>query len=226
MAQPSAHKHSLPPPEITPVSEIAMSEEAKRSFANSDQADLEAFHKAHFFAPSVDHFSTHFLGPVPEYENQEGDEDDGLGYYFDGVKRTLTDEQVAMFRHSEIQALLRERRHAEENKPSPTREDEQAAEVEEGELEDDDEALSPAHEQTHLATKPGPPNGGAGNPRRQKVDQRKWKIHKQSSKPDLRKRTWDKVDRGLQSLDYGDEERGAMATPAAPQRRRISYEDV
>ncbi|KAF2772114.1 hypothetical protein EJ03DRAFT_324957 [Teratosphaeria nubilosa] len=36
--------------------------------------------------------------------------DDGLGYYPDGVKRTLTDEQIAMFRHSEIQELLRERR--------------------------------------------------------------------------------------------------------------------
>ncbi|KAH9840515.1 Protein of unknown function (DUF3807) [Teratosphaeria destructans] len=35
---------------------------------------------------------------------------DGLGYYPDGVKRTLTDEQIAMFRHSEIQDLLRERR--------------------------------------------------------------------------------------------------------------------
>lgn len=40
----------------------------------------------------------------------EGADDDGLGYYPDGVKRTLTDEQIAMFRHSEIQTLLRERR--------------------------------------------------------------------------------------------------------------------
>lgn len=37
-------------------------------------------------------------------------EDDGLGYYEDGAKRTLTDEQIAMFRHSEIQAILKERR--------------------------------------------------------------------------------------------------------------------
>lgn len=33
-----------------------------------------------------------------------------LGYYEDGVRRTLTDEQIAMFRHSEIQRLLAERR--------------------------------------------------------------------------------------------------------------------
>jgi hypothetical protein len=37
-----------------------------------------------------------------------------LGYYPDGVKRTLTDEQIAIFRHSEIQTLLRERRKRRE----------------------------------------------------------------------------------------------------------------
>ena len=52
-----------------------------------------------------------------EYPSQASyDDDDGLGYYSDGVKRTLTDEQVAMFRHSEIQALLRERRHEKDNR--------------------------------------------------------------------------------------------------------------
>lgn len=40
----------------------------------------------------------------------EGFDDDGLGWYDDGVKRTLTDEQIQMFRHSEIQQLLRLRR--------------------------------------------------------------------------------------------------------------------
>jgi len=45
-----------------------------------------------------------------DYETFAEDEDDGLGYYDDGVKRTLTDEQIAMFRHSEIETLLRERR--------------------------------------------------------------------------------------------------------------------
>ena len=44
----------------------------------------------------------------------DGDED-GLGYYADGVKRTLTDEQIAMFRHSEIYALLRKRQVQKEN---------------------------------------------------------------------------------------------------------------
>ncbi|MCJ1310896.1 hypothetical protein MMC25_004564 [Agyrium rufum] len=44
------------------------------------------------------------------------EEDNDLGYYDDGVKRTLTDEQISIFRHSEVQALLRERRLEEAQK--------------------------------------------------------------------------------------------------------------
>ena len=47
---------------------------------------------------------------------EEVAEDDGLGYYPDGVKRTLTDEQIAMFRHSEIYSLLRKRQLRKENR--------------------------------------------------------------------------------------------------------------
>lgn len=39
-----------------------------------------------------------------------------MGYYLDGVKRTLTDDQIAMFRHSEIYALIRQRQVRKENK--------------------------------------------------------------------------------------------------------------
>ncbi|KXG52233.1 Protein of unknown function DUF3807 [Penicillium griseofulvum] len=54
--------------------------------------------------------SKHFPRQQPAVIPQENDEtEDDLGYYPDGVKRTLTDEQVQMFRHSEIHALLRER---------------------------------------------------------------------------------------------------------------------
>jgi hypothetical protein len=58
---------------------------------------------------------------------EEG-EDDGLGYYPDGVERTLTDEQIAMFRHTEIQAIARELGQAQEGNASsgvctPTSED-------------------------------------------------------------------------------------------------------
>jgi hypothetical protein len=37
-------------------------------------------------------------------------EDDELGWYGDGVKRTLTDEQIAMFRHTEFEQLMRKQR--------------------------------------------------------------------------------------------------------------------
>lgn len=40
----------------------------------------------------------------PEYEQ----EDDGLGYYDDGVKRTLTDEQIAVFRRKELWQMKRD----------------------------------------------------------------------------------------------------------------------
>lgn len=57
--------------------------------------------------------------PSHEDATEEVLEDgDGLGYYDDGMKRTLTDEQIAIFRHSEIQALLRERRLREEEEES------------------------------------------------------------------------------------------------------------
>ncbi|KAK6398289.1 hypothetical protein LTR65_003369 [Meristemomyces frigidus] len=48
------------------------------------------------------------LNVQPEHQDEADEEE--LGYYEDGTKRTLTDEQIAMFRHSEIQELLRERR--------------------------------------------------------------------------------------------------------------------
>ena len=49
-------------------------------------------------------------------ENTGCEDVDDLGYYPDGVKRTLTDEQIAMFRHSEIYSILRERQVLKENR--------------------------------------------------------------------------------------------------------------
>ncbi|RPB23812.1 hypothetical protein L211DRAFT_849432 [Terfezia boudieri ATCC MYA-4762] len=45
-------------------------------------------------------------------EREHEEEDDNLGYYPDGVKRTLTDAQIAIFRHSEIQEMLKAKRKA------------------------------------------------------------------------------------------------------------------
>lgn len=49
-------------------------------------------------------------------------EDEDLGFYADGAKRTLTDEQIEMFRHSEIEQLLRERRLREDEEDYQHRE--------------------------------------------------------------------------------------------------------
>ncbi|KZF26122.1 hypothetical protein L228DRAFT_264548 [Xylona heveae TC161] len=79
------------------------------------QEDLQRFHYRHYAPSCTTYFSQTFgvhagFQSNAQQEEEYGDDDDGLGYYSDGTKRTLTDEQIAMFRHSELQALLRERR--------------------------------------------------------------------------------------------------------------------
>ena len=64
------------------------------------EQDLKTFHLKHFPAASLPQsFAS------AQYRDQELE--DELGYYPDGTKRTLTDDQIAMFRHSEIQQLLK-----------------------------------------------------------------------------------------------------------------------
>ena len=201
----------------------------------------------------MDHFAEHFLGPVEDEEYLEETEDDGLGYYEDGVKRTLTDEQIAIFRHSEIQTLLRERQNAEEAKEeeytSPaiklaeTMMDDGMAEdkywnraviesaAEEVELEDgelDDDISTPQD----TSSQPPQNQGNKKNKRKQNKNAKKGQrlpqprgFFKQNVKPDLRKRTWDKVGSGLGNLDYDEESSVASAPAHAAQRRRISYDD-
>lgn len=62
--------------------------------------------------------------------------DNELGYYDDGTRRTLTDEQVAMFRHSEIEELLRERRLQRAEEGHDSRE-------EQSDSEDEQDAFKP-----------------------------------------------------------------------------------
>lgn len=56
-----------------------------------------------------------FTSPNELEDYYHDDDEDGLGYYSDGEKRTLTDEQIQMFRPSEIQTILRRRRLELEN---------------------------------------------------------------------------------------------------------------
>ncbi|KAF2707781.1 hypothetical protein K504DRAFT_43698 [Pleomassaria siparia CBS 279.74] len=82
--------------------------------------DLRIFHAEHFpHAPAPAQFVSGAETTEEICDEYLGEEDDGLGYYEDGVKRTLTDEQIALFRHSEIQSIIRERRRRRENGNSP-----------------------------------------------------------------------------------------------------------
>jgi len=79
--------------------------------------DLNAFH-IRLFGSAVtaaqnvptDHRSDDAAAQETVFE-----EEDDLGYYPDGIKRTLTDDQIAMFRDSEIYSILRERQVRQEN---------------------------------------------------------------------------------------------------------------
>lgn len=51
-------------------------------------------------------------------EPSTGVPSDDLGLYPDGTRRALTDKQIALFRHSEIQRLLAQRRRKEEAQES------------------------------------------------------------------------------------------------------------
>lgn len=204
------------------------------------QEELSIFHSAHFSNSSVSHFTEHFLGPVDE-DFVEDIDDDGLGYYEDGVKRTLTDEQIAIFRHSEIEALLRDRRHAKE--AQDILEDEKLSDtdglietppempddknLEDGELEGDEKieaATAPPLKNQKKAKKQNENRRARNN--KSALQTKPRGFFKQNVKPDLRKRTWDLVDTGLGNLDYDEVESNTVtASSHVTQRRRISYDD-
>lgn len=85
--------------------------------SESEVDQLHEFHAKHFpgqlvpslTSPSEQAATLSTTNTVPIEEDTTG-----LGYYNDGTRRTLTDEQIKMFRHSEIQRLLTERRTVRE----------------------------------------------------------------------------------------------------------------
>jgi len=180
------------------------------------EAELSSFHDAHFLRPLTEHFTAHFFRPekINEHHDvlaadedeyiEDEEEDDGLGYYHDGVKRTLTDEQIAIFRHSELEALRRSRESTKIRKATvPETEAGEEGEVSEGEV----SSSTPA-----VAVK-------------KKQKRRRGKKKSDEEPVDLRKRTWDVVEAGLATLDYGEEENEQPTQEKAAQRRRISYDD-
>lgn len=185
-----------------------------------------SFHEAHFGDDAIKIFTNDFLdlkqtnthNSKVETEGDEGhyyydEEDDGLGYYPDGVKRTLTDEQIAMFRHSELQALERaqQRNPRRRNSSSPI-----PAEVEQGES-NDAEVISEELPRSFVGKKKKKSKKkkrGSGN------GNKRWEPE-----IDRRKRTWDVVEQGVDCLDYDEMEPSGASTEHAAQRRRITYDD-
>jgi hypothetical protein len=151
--------------------------------------ELLEFHQSHFSNEAAAGFGQSFTSLPPQQVSEdqlykeweeEDEEDDGLGYYEDGVKRTLTDEQIEIFRHSELRELERQREKQAQAKSGTPRD---ASAIE-----------------THTASPHDP--GASTNSRNKKKKKKKSKAVKQEPKPDLRKRTWDVVEAGLDSLDY------------------------
>ncbi|KAM0305459.1 hypothetical protein ACHAPM_001839 [Fusarium culmorum] len=154
--------------------------------------DLFAFHEAHFSQAALASFGSDFI-EAPSQDHSQDDatvdawdgKDDGLGYYPDGVKRTLTDEQIEIFRHSELEALRKEKEKAEQLK--------RKAGTMTGEpVDSSDDIAAPAQTASVL------PTSFHSNKKRKK----KKGAKRPEPKPDLRKRTWDVVDKGLDSLEY------------------------
>ena len=81
------------------------------------QEDLSDFHARVFGFPAPKSIFCSEQDPDDgaTYEEIFQPGNDSLGYYPDGAKRTLTDDQIAMFRHSEIYSILRERQVRKEN---------------------------------------------------------------------------------------------------------------
>jgi hypothetical protein len=139
----------------------------------------------------VSHFCETFLRPGDGSEAQNGDEydedwdEDDLGYYGDGVKRTLTDEQIEIFRHSELRELQRRQEKAAANTNGKPDAD---ITIDKARGSEDASSLQAAL-----------PSSFRGNGKKKKKGNNR---PKPEPKPDLRKRTWDVVDKGVDSLDY------------------------
>lgn len=140
------------------------------------------------------------------------DNDDDLGYYSDGVKRTLTDEQIRIFRHSEIHALRREKELREEalaeslREEAMNRDEEAGIEMQEREVSAKNLEVAPEEEK--------------------RVDNGSGASGQVASRREFAKHT--NLESG--SLDYGEDGFGRKdasraSDPRIMGRRIISYED-
>ncbi|EPS31552.1 hypothetical protein PDE_06507 [Penicillium oxalicum 114-2] len=175
--------------------------------------DLQNFQATHFHGPHQP-----LQPPAPSAEPAAADppsiDEDDLGYYPDGVKRTLTDEQIRIFRHSEIHALLRKRQLEQDEAEYEARSrkrsiDEVTSSVMEEQLEESSTS--------HVERSSVPQRSALGSARLQK------RVN-----PDI-------PDQSAKPLDYEDEAEQQALTqasrstkpppPSFSGRRIISYDD-
>lgn len=225
---PDGAQYAPQPPSITIVSQKSLDRSVDCKADWYLQEDLKCFHARHYPHVAVPNVIVdagesslgdgHASTPV-EYD---GEDDDGLGYYPDGVKRTLTDEQVAMFRHSEIQALLRERRRREEQAGDTSEEGEVREDETRGaEGEERDEVISRTtkrHPEADLITT----DFGAQTKRKKKRKKRGPKAHNEDASAPAGNTTSAKNERrhpGAAALQHADAPGDDDYTP-----RRIARE--
>jgi hypothetical protein len=106
------------------------------------------------------------------------------------VKRTLTDAQIEIFRHSELET---QRKEKERVKQLGLKETAPSSDV--MDLSDDTSTSKQTKNMSSLL-----PTSFQSNKKRKKKNG--LQRPRPEPKPDLRKRTWDVVDKGLDSLDY------------------------
>jgi len=95
---------------LSPLSLMTKSLTGDLSLPQISNKDLLNFHHNHFGEAAKTIFASCFSGqqldpPTDDTESLDADVD--AVFYPDGVRRTLTDEQIAMFRWSEEQAIIR-----------------------------------------------------------------------------------------------------------------------
>ncbi|PNP66815.1 hypothetical protein FNYG_13545 [Fusarium nygamai] len=161
--------------------------------------DLVAFHESHFSYTAVAAFGSEFVDSPPQDQTQDDavndtweEEDDSLGYYPDGVKRTLTDAQIEIFRHSELETQRKEKERAKQLGLKET-----APSSDVMDLSDDNPTSTQTKNMSSLL-----PTSFQSNKKRKKKKKNGLQRPRPEPKPDLRKRTWDVVDKGLDSLEY------------------------
>lgn len=163
-------------------------------------------------------------------------DDDGLGYYEDGVKRTLTDEQIAMFRQSEIHALLRDRRLKAENNDTSVEVEEDAGKSAPTLAEDADDLADEDEEEEYARfleeERRQMERDAAANKRKRSTEDRSAIYEGKAT----HRRTARELDVNLEtddSLDYGEKDsRPAHShlhrrehTQELYERRRVDYAD-